>query len=133
MLLQNVLCRKPFLQKKIDKNNNVSFSSFFCFIAFLGVSARRFKKTPEKNITRNRIPAFLRVLFLREGNWKMEKANKKTSIFLLAAGWPCHFLASGPRSTPGLWGRRQSEIDAARGWSSEVTSCGRSGLKVGAK
>ena len=37
------------------------------------------------------------------------------------------------RSTPSLWGRRQSGIDAARGWSSEVTSCGRSDLKAGAK
>ena len=36
-------------------------------------------------------------------------------------------------SAPSLWGRRQSGIDAARGWSSEVTSCGRSDLKVGAK
>jgi hypothetical protein len=41
--------------------------------------------------------------------------------------------AKKARSTPSLWGRRQSGIDAARGWSSEVTSCGRSDLKVGAK
>jgi hypothetical protein len=33
-------------------------------------------------------------------------------------------------SAPSLWGRRQSGIDAARGWPSEVASCGRSDLKV---
>jgi hypothetical protein len=40
---------------------------------------------------------------------------------------------SGVGSAPSLWGHRQSGIDAARGWSSEVTSCGRLDLKVGAK
>jgi hypothetical protein len=41
------------------------------------------------------------------------------------------FFGASARSTPtsSLWDHRQSGIDAARGWSSEVTSCGRSDLK----
>jgi hypothetical protein len=56
--------------------------------------------------------------------------NATAEIVEGESGWR---RCRAPTPTPSLWGHCQSGIDAARRWSSEVTSCGRSDLKVGAQ
>jgi hypothetical protein len=71
--------------KEIDKAFGVSFSSsFFCFVAFSGVSQQRSSRTPQKNVLQKDVSKIEKCLLLSSF-----RKTKKIEKLCLSLSAPC--------------------------------------------